>query len=210
MWSDEQIQEKFLSIVPAEAILVGHSIENDLQALKVLHRRVIDTSIIYPHPKGPPFRSALRFLASTYLNKSIQTGTSGHCSVEDAICTLQLLQVGCVCASLPKQIRERKLNCCCCCCSFICHSWKLSVVQLFLPLSMSTSRRKSSTNSQSWRNLVSLLIPNALVDPLGEPQQVLFLVRKMRRRSITSSISSQLAFRRIWLGQGSVVRLKMS
>ncbi|GMF20194.1 unnamed protein product [Phytophthora lilii] len=84
------IQKKFLELVPAEAILVGHSIENDLQALRVLHRRVIDTSCMYPHPKGPPFRSALRFLTSQYLNRAIQTGTDGHCSVEDAVATLQL------------------------------------------------------------------------------------------------------------------------
>ncbi|KAG2789326.1 hypothetical protein PC129_g10764 [Phytophthora cactorum] len=87
------IQDKFLALVPAEAILVGHSIENDLQALRVLHRRVIDTVCMYPHPKGPPFRSALRFLTSQYLNRAIQTGTDGHCSVEDAVATLQLAQL---------------------------------------------------------------------------------------------------------------------
>ncbi|KAL3672293.1 hypothetical protein V7S43_002951 [Phytophthora oleae] len=87
------IQDKFLDLVPAEAILVGHSIENDLQALRVLHRRVIDTVCMYPHPKGPPFRSALRFLTSQFLNRAIQTGTDGHCSVEDAVATLQLAQL---------------------------------------------------------------------------------------------------------------------
>ncbi|KAF4317811.1 hypothetical protein JM18_005494 [Phytophthora kernoviae] len=87
------IQKQFLELVPAEAILVGHSIENDLQALRVLHRRVIDTTCMYPHPKGPPFRSALRFLVRQYLNRAIQTGTDGHCSVEDAIATLQLAQL---------------------------------------------------------------------------------------------------------------------
>ncbi|CAI5713812.1 unnamed protein product [Peronospora destructor] len=87
------IQEKFLALVPAEAILVGHSIENDLQALQVLHRRVIDTACMYPHRKGPPFRSALRFLTKRFLRRAIQTGTDGHCSVEDAVATLQLAQL---------------------------------------------------------------------------------------------------------------------
>lgn len=91
----EHIQALFLKHVPAEAILVGHSIENDLQALKILHHRIIDTTALYPHPKGPPFRSALRFLSSTYLSKAIQTGTDGHCSIEDAVATLQLVQVRC-------------------------------------------------------------------------------------------------------------------
>lgn len=87
------VQQLFLQHVPAEAVLVGHSIENDLLALRVLHRRIIDTTVLYPHPKGPPFRSALRFLASQYLRKTIQTGTDGHCSVEDAVATLQLVHV---------------------------------------------------------------------------------------------------------------------
>uniref|UniRef100_M4BAP1 Exonuclease domain-containing protein n=1 Tax=Hyaloperonospora arabidopsidis (strain Emoy2) TaxID=559515 RepID=M4BAP1_HYAAE len=89
----ENVQEKFLALVPAEAILVGHSIENDLLALRVLHRRVIDTACMYPHPKGPPFRSALRFLTSRFLSRVIQTNTNGHCSVEDAVATLQLAQL---------------------------------------------------------------------------------------------------------------------
>ncbi|CEG48864.1 small rna degrading nuclease 5-like [Plasmopara halstedii] len=89
----DDIQKQFLTFVPAEAILIGHSIENDLKALRILHRRIIDTVSMYPHPKGPPFRSALRFLTSKFLNRSIQTGTDGHCSVEDAVATLQLAQL---------------------------------------------------------------------------------------------------------------------
>jgi RNA exonuclease 1 len=89
----EEIQQRFLSLVPADAILVGHSIENDLQALRIVHKRIIDTTVLYPHPRGPPFRSALRFLTSTFLHRAIQTGSDGHCSVEDAVATLQLVQL---------------------------------------------------------------------------------------------------------------------
>lgn len=86
-------QELFLQHVPASAILVGHSVENDLLALQVLHRRLIDTTALYPHPKGMPFRSALRFLTSTYLNRTIQTSADGHDSVEDAVAALHLAQL---------------------------------------------------------------------------------------------------------------------
>uniref|UniRef100_K3X9M9 Exonuclease domain-containing protein n=1 Tax=Globisporangium ultimum (strain ATCC 200006 / CBS 805.95 / DAOM BR144) TaxID=431595 RepID=K3X9M9_GLOUD len=106
-------QELFLKHVPAEAILVGHSIENDLQALKILHHRIIDTTALYPHPKGPPFRSALRFLASTYLNKTIQSGSDGHCSVEDAIATLQLVKMkikhGPTFPSIEQEYKQKKV-----------------------------------------------------------------------------------------------------
>lgn len=30
---------------------VGHALENDLAALRVLHSRCIDTAALYPHPK---------------------------------------------------------------------------------------------------------------------------------------------------------------
>ncbi|EQC25993.1 hypothetical protein SDRG_16141 [Saprolegnia diclina VS20] len=87
------IQAKVLALVDADTILVGHSIENDLLALRLLHRRVLDTSLLYPHPKGPPFRSALRFLTATYLKLQIQNDASGHCSIEDATCTMKLAQL---------------------------------------------------------------------------------------------------------------------
>ncbi|KAF0682590.1 Aste57867_25297 [Aphanomyces stellatus] len=87
------IQSRVLQLVPAETILVGHSLENDLLALRTIHRRVIDTSLLYPHPKGPPFRSALRHLSSKFLKVEIQTGDDGHCSVEDATCAMKLAQL---------------------------------------------------------------------------------------------------------------------
>ena len=49
-----EVQAKFLELVPAEAILVGHALENDLKALKVVHMRCIDTGALYPHPKVSP------------------------------------------------------------------------------------------------------------------------------------------------------------
>ena len=48
------VQQTFLTHVTAETLLVGHGLENDLGALKIMHARNIDTSIIYPHPKVQP------------------------------------------------------------------------------------------------------------------------------------------------------------
>ena len=45
-------QERFLGLVSAETLLVGHALENDLRVLRVLHGRVVDTAILYPHPKA--------------------------------------------------------------------------------------------------------------------------------------------------------------
>jgi RNA exonuclease 1 len=48
----------------------------------MIHHRVIDTSVLYPHPQGPPAKRALRNLAQTYLSETIQT--ESHDSIIDA------------------------------------------------------------------------------------------------------------------------------
>ena len=53
-------QEHFLSHVSAETLLVGHALENDLRALRTCHARVLDSALLFPHPKGAPHRSALK------------------------------------------------------------------------------------------------------------------------------------------------------
>jgi DNA polymerase III epsilon subunit-like protein len=81
------------SSVLRPALLVGHSLEADLNALRIVHTRVIDTTVLYPHPSALPYRQSLRNLARMHLGRAIQTGhgSSGHDSAEDAIATLHLL-----------------------------------------------------------------------------------------------------------------------
>jgi len=85
-----QIQRRIIELVPAEALLVGHSLESDLQALRLVHERVLDTALLFPHQKGPPFKPSLRFLAERFLGRDIQQGPAGHCSAEDARAALDL------------------------------------------------------------------------------------------------------------------------
>ena len=92
----EQVQKKLLSILKQHSILLGHSLESDLNALKLTHPFVVDTSIIYPHPRGLPLRSSLKFLANRYLKREIQKGgLQGHDSVEDARAVLDLVKLKC-------------------------------------------------------------------------------------------------------------------
>ena len=51
--SADNPQGQFLGLVSAETLLVGHALENDLRVLRVLHGRIVDTAILYPHPKVP-------------------------------------------------------------------------------------------------------------------------------------------------------------
>ncbi|KAL3670392.1 hypothetical protein V7S43_004710 [Phytophthora oleae] len=75
-----------------DTILVGHSLTSDLRALRLVHPTIGDTAILYPHQRGFPFRTSLKYLTKTYLKKDIQMQIqAGHDSAEDAIASLELL-----------------------------------------------------------------------------------------------------------------------
>ncbi|KAG0463326.1 hypothetical protein HPP92_019395 [Vanilla planifolia] len=63
----EDVQKKFLKIVYKETILVGHSLENDLSALKISHDLIIDTAILYKHCNSGRHKPALRALSKKFL-----------------------------------------------------------------------------------------------------------------------------------------------
>lgn len=86
----EHIQVRLLSIIDENDILIGHSLENDLRALRLVHTKVIDTSVVFRGSNGR--KLGLRHLANVLLQKKIQQGcgSSGHCSTEDASAALIL------------------------------------------------------------------------------------------------------------------------
>ncbi|KKZ67459.1 hypothetical protein EMCG_06835 [[Emmonsia] crescens] len=89
------VQQKLLSLLTPHTILIGHSLNSDLSALKLTHPFIIDTSMIYPHPRGPPLKSSLKWLSQKYLGKEIQKGQAGHDSIEDARAVLELVKQKC-------------------------------------------------------------------------------------------------------------------
>ncbi|KAL2519959.1 Small RNA degrading nuclease 5 [Forsythia ovata] len=86
----EAIQAEFLQLVYKETVLVGHSLENDLLALKIRHDLVIDTAVLYRHPRGRSYKTALRVLTRRFLSREIQDSGNGHDSIEDARATMDL------------------------------------------------------------------------------------------------------------------------
>ncbi|PNT65338.1 hypothetical protein BRADI_4g40790v3 [Brachypodium distachyon] len=86
----QEIQEEFVRLVYKETILVGHSLENDLMALRISHDFIIDTAVLYKYNRGPRCKIALRVLTNKYLSREIQNTGSGHDSVEDARAALDL------------------------------------------------------------------------------------------------------------------------
>lgn len=66
------VQAVLLSMFNSKTVLIGHSLESDLKALKLIHDVVVDTSILYPHKMGPPQKRALKTLCIENLKRIIQ------------------------------------------------------------------------------------------------------------------------------------------
>ncbi len=66
------VQAVLLLMFSSRTILIGHSLESDLKALKMTHATVVDTSVVFPHKMGPPYKRALRMLAAELLMRIIQ------------------------------------------------------------------------------------------------------------------------------------------
>ncbi|XP_030564337.1 uncharacterized protein LOC115765093 [Drosophila novamexicana] len=88
-----EVQRDLLELIDAETILIGHGLDNDLRALRIVHNTLIDTSIAFPHTSGFPYRRALRHLTKTHLNREIQCGdgATGHSSFEDSRACMELM-----------------------------------------------------------------------------------------------------------------------
>ncbi|XP_054458387.1 RNA exonuclease 1 homolog [Anoplopoma fimbria] len=85
------VQAVLLSMFSAESILIGHSLESDLLALKLIHSTVVDTAIVFPHRIGLPYKRALRNLMAEHLKRIIQDNVEGHDSSEDASACMELM-----------------------------------------------------------------------------------------------------------------------
>ncbi|ODQ52784.1 ribonuclease H-like protein [Saitoella complicata NRRL Y-17804] len=102
----QDVRTRLLNLIDSKTILLGHGLENDLTALRIIHNRVIDTAILYPHPRGRPIRNSLKYLAERYLCRQIQKGdgNAGHDSREDAEVPLELVRV-----KAEEEMRRRSL-----------------------------------------------------------------------------------------------------
>ena len=88
------VQARLLALFNRDTILVGQSLNSDLAAIKFRHPHIIDTSCIYHHGRGPPYKASLKWLSSRFLQREIQnTGLVGHDPAEDARACLDLLKL---------------------------------------------------------------------------------------------------------------------
>jgi hypothetical protein len=76
-----------------DTALIGHAIDNDLNVLRIIHPFIIDTVLLFPHPRGLPARYGLKMLTNKYLHRDIQDRNTGHDSKEDAKATGELVRL---------------------------------------------------------------------------------------------------------------------
>ncbi|EGW32477.1 uncharacterized protein SPAPADRAFT_55921 [Spathaspora passalidarum NRRL Y-27907] len=96
-----EINDKFVSfdeslrqlgqVMDSNTILIGHGLENDMNAMRLIHDKIIDTSILYPKfQPSPTFRWSLKDLAFKFLSRNIQIGE--HDSAEDSIAAIDIVK----------------------------------------------------------------------------------------------------------------------
>ncbi|UMM22496.1 hypothetical protein L5515_003681 [Caenorhabditis briggsae] len=87
--------QKLFKFVNSETILIGHSLESDLKAMRIVHTNVIDTAILFR--SSGDFKVALKNLSAKLLHKAIQGDNEdavGHDSLEDAGTCVDLIFYG--------------------------------------------------------------------------------------------------------------------
>jgi len=87
-------RSQLFDLIAPTTPLIGHALENDLNTVRIIHPSIIDTCILYPHPRGLPVRHALKHLMKKHLDRDVQQdGGRGHDSAEDAISAGDLVRL---------------------------------------------------------------------------------------------------------------------
>ena len=101
--SPQAARRLLTSLLTPTTPVIGHALENDLKTVRLIHPTIVDTVLLFPHPKGLPLRTSLRELAKRHLGWKIQKGgkagaanesnEGGHDSKEDAMAAGELVRV---------------------------------------------------------------------------------------------------------------------
>lgn len=92
-------RSRLYEFVCAETVLIGHSLQNDLNVLGIIHDLIVDSSILTAEavfPRLLPEESLIRIwglkeLTKLHLDYDIQVGRWGHRALEDAYATREMV-----------------------------------------------------------------------------------------------------------------------
>ena len=85
--SPSEARELLFRHISPETPIIGHALENDLAATRIIHPFIVDSALLFPHRFGLPYRNSLKALMSKHLQRDIQMMSDdklGHDSKEDA------------------------------------------------------------------------------------------------------------------------------
>jgi DNA polymerase III epsilon subunit-like protein len=91
--------------IDEDTILIGHSLNNDLNVLGMIHTRVVDSAILTKDTVEPDCNRcwALKTLCQRFLDWEIQAGAAGHDCIEDTFAAREILLW---CLQHPDQLRN--------------------------------------------------------------------------------------------------------
>jgi DNA polymerase III epsilon subunit-like protein len=99
--------------IDTRTVLIGHSLNNDLGVLGMVHTRIVDSAIMTRLAVGEDCQRhwALKILVKQFLDRDIQTGNHGHDCLED---TFAAREVVLWCLRSPSELQawaaeERKI-----------------------------------------------------------------------------------------------------
>jgi RNA exonuclease 1 len=85
-------------------IVIGHGLENDLNVLRLIYPRIVDTAILFSENQiNPRRKDPLKKLAWNFLSENIQG--KQHDSLEDAIVPARIVK-----KHIEKVLNRKKLN----------------------------------------------------------------------------------------------------
>ena len=122
--SPQKARDLLFRFLTPDTPLIGHALDNDLNATRIVHPSIIDTVLLYPHPRGLPIRHGLKALMKQHLERDIQMGgAAGHDSAEDARAAGELVKL-----AVAKRWAKMKAE-----------GWTVDRGQFVTPTSISTS-----------------------------------------------------------------------
>jgi DNA polymerase III epsilon subunit-like protein len=90
----EGAREAVWKHIDAETILVGHALQHDLEVLRMIHTRIVDSGILARNAVSPPSgrQWGLKGLCAQLLHLDVQNhGKKGHDCLEDVLATRELV-----------------------------------------------------------------------------------------------------------------------
>ena len=83
------VQKLLMKHIHRDTIIVGHSLECDLKALRMIHLKVVDTAVVYLNAQR--YKVSLQKLSQDILGMVLQNGTRGRSSAKSAKAAMMLM-----------------------------------------------------------------------------------------------------------------------